>query len=134
MHKKKAPPIGTEEPTKGKSNGQCSCKDYTTLQDSRQVSELLRHGADNATTAREIASFLGWPVRTVTEQMQRERLSGSPILASCDSRNPGYYLASNAGEVDDYLNRLAHREREIQRTRAAVAATRQQHMTFAGGD
>lgn len=110
-----------------------SCIDYNTAQDFRQdgaVSSLLRHGAENATTARELSQVLGWEVRAVTRQVERERRAGIPICAN----GAGYFLPGNDVERDRYLACLAHREAEIRRTRAAVAQTRQQRMNLGGGD
>lgn len=109
----------------------------TTAQSSCQgdllISRLLGRGPDNAQTAREIARILQWPTRLVTQTIQTERLHGSPIIASCDARHPGYYLPASASQVDEYCRRLQHREREISRTRKAVASTLQQRMIFAEG-
>lgn len=88
------------------------------------VSDILRSGIDGAMTAAEIAGLLGWEPRAVTRQVAAERRAGVPLCATCDGRNPGYFMASSAEEIDDYLNRLAHREAEIRRTRLALMAAR----------
>jgi len=109
-----------------------SCGNYTTSQDFRQdypVANLLRHGADYATSARELAAFLNWPPRMVTRQIERERRAGIPICAN----SAGYFLPSSDVERDFYIASLAHREAEIRRTRAAVAATRQTTIDLRGG-
>lgn len=102
------------------------------------IADLLSSGADNATTARELAAWLGWSEREVTRQIERERRAGAPICATCDNRKPGYFIAASADEIDAYLGRLAHREAEVRRTHRAMMAARaklagQMRMNIEGG-
>lgn len=123
-----APGADVQTPRVG--NEGVSCNDYTIAQDFRQVrvSDFLRRGSGNPTPRRDLIVFTGWGAREITRAIEAERRSGTPIAASAN----GYYLPANEFELDDYLNRLQHREREIRRTRAAIAATRQQTMAFEG--
>ena len=93
------------------------------------VADLLHHGAAAALSCRDLAALLGWPLREVTRQIQRERAAGAPICAN----SSGYYLPANNAELDAYLGSLSRRLREVERTHHAVAASRQQRMIF-GGD
>ena len=93
------------------------------------VGDLLNHGAAAALPCRDLVALTGWTPREITRQIQRERASGVPICAN----GAGYYLPDNDAELDAYLRSLGHRLREVQRTQKAIAATRQQRMTF-GGD
>ncbi len=95
-----------------------------------QVSDLLRHGAANAISCRELCQILpGWRPRDITRKIEAERRAGVPICANGN----GYFLPADDAELDAYLRSLGHRLREVQRTQRAIAATRQQRMTFGGG-
>ena len=85
------------------------------------IYELLMTG--EPTTARELAKLTGIDRRKVSIMIERERRAGRPICASCDSKNPGYYIPENREEMARYCASLKHREREIARTRAACART-----------
>ena len=130
MMNEKRPPTGAQAwPMKGIE----TATNYTASPVSRQavrVSGLLHVGSDSPVSCRELASLLGWEPRAVSRAIECERRSGTPILAGKN----GYYLPASASEVDDYLGRLAHREQEISRTRAALAATRQVRMNLGGGE
>ena len=87
------------------------------------IYELLMTGEQAATTARDLARITGLPRRGISSLVESERRAGRPICATCDSRNPGYYIPETREDMQQYCNRLAHREAEIARTREACART-----------
>ena len=95
------------------------------------IYEMLSRGENNARTARELAQLTGIDRRAVSLLVERERREGRPICASCDSKQPGYYIAADREEMARYCDSLRHREREIAKTRRACARTMD---TLPGGD
>lgn len=91
------------------------------------IAEILDSGKNNATTGKTLASYFNCDIRTVTEQIERERREGQPICASADNGNSGYYLAANAEELQDYCNRLHHRAAELYKTRQALLKVLKQY-------
>ena len=86
------------------------------------IFEILKEGADNARTGKEICRLLGITERELTAAITRERRAGMPICASTGA-NPGYYLAANQEEMQRYCTSLLHRAREIHKTRKACIDT-----------
>lgn len=84
------------------------------------ITEYLFTGIENARTARELSEALNCDTREITAMIKRERRQGSPIIASCDPEQPGYYLAETAEELQRYCGRLRHRAGEIFKTRSAL--------------
>lgn len=82
------------------------------------ITDLLSRGKANALPGREICSILNITARDLTAAIERERRAGSPICASTGS-NPGYFLAANQEEMQQYCNSLLHRAGEIHKTRKA---------------
>ncbi|MEE3499352.1 MAG: hypothetical protein VZS12_09520 [Ruminococcus bromii] len=80
-------------------------------------------GEENAQTAKTLCELLKLDKRALTAAIERERRGGKPIIASCDSANPGYYLAGTQEEMRAYCNSLKHRAEEINKTRAACLKT-----------
>ena len=60
------------------------------------ISDLLQHGAENGKHRAELMAFTGLRDRELRQQIQAERLQGTPILSSAVS---GYYLPRNSLEV-----------------------------------
>lgn len=83
------------------------------------IAELLSTGAENARTGKELASVMGCDIRDITAAIERERREGQPICAAT-GEHPGYYLASDAAELENYCGRLHHRAAELYKTRAAL--------------
>lgn len=110
--------------------GKYCINDEPGCQSPSPIADLLHRGASTALPCRDLVAFTGWTPREITRQIQRERASGVPICAN----GSGYYLPANDAELDAYLRSLGHRLREVQRTQRAIAATRQQRMTFGRGD
>ena len=86
------------------------------------VFELLSRGAKNARTGKELCAILKITIRDLTDAITRERRAGKPICAST-GRNPGYFIAENKEEMQDYCKRLLHRAGEIHKTRKACMDT-----------
>lgn len=84
------------------------------------VSEILFTGADNPRTGRELAADLNCDIRTITEQIERERRNGQPICANARGDKPGYYLAASADELQQYCNQLYKRGGELFKTRSSL--------------
>ena len=87
------------------------------------ISAYLLTGKGNARTGRELARLLGCTPRDISLLVERERRAGTPILASCSSETPGYYLAETAGEIKNYCRNLSNRAEEIDKTRSALLET-----------
>lgn len=84
------------------------------------ITAYILPGRQNARTGRELARRANCDPRDVTLLIERERRAGTPILASCDSEQPGYYIAENAGEIESYCHSLNRRAGEIHKTRRAL--------------
>lgn len=87
------------------------------------ISDYMHKGAENPQTAKELCTMLQIDKRALTAAIERERRQGSPICASCDGQNPGYYLAVDKKEMQDYCKKLHHRAAEIYKTRKACLST-----------
>lgn len=87
------------------------------------ISDYLHKGADHPQTAKELCRLLHLEKRELTAAIERERRKGSPICASCNGNNPGYYLAGNKQEMQEYCNSLQHRIIEIYATQQACLNT-----------
>lgn len=83
------------------------------------IHELLSEGRENARTGRELAQVLKCSIRDLTEQVEKERRQGHPICAA-SGENPGYYIAADAEELENYCNRLKGRAIELFKTRQAL--------------
>lgn len=83
------------------------------------ITELLSEGAASARTGKELAILLSCDIRDITAAVERERRQGQPICAA-SGENPGYYLAANAEELENYCSRLHHRAAELYKTRRAL--------------
>lgn len=82
------------------------------------INELLEYGADRAITGRELCRILNIDRRRLQILIERERREGYPICANtCADHNPGYYLASDQSELDEYAKRLWKRAGELHKTR-----------------
>lgn len=87
------------------------------------IYELLSAGRENARTARDLAKQTGIDRRGISHLVERERRAGKPICATCDGNTPGYYIAADRDEMQEYCDSLRHREKEIAKTRRACAKT-----------
>ncbi len=88
------------------------------------ISSILLTGKENALPGREIRRILSLlDGREVTSLVERERRGGVPICATCDSRNPGYYLPASPVELQEYTRSLQGRIREVSATLNAMEAT-----------
>lgn len=85
------------------------------------ISDILAEGRENARTGAELAQFLNCNVREITAQIERERRQGQPICAATGEK-PGYFLAKNDQELEDYCNQLKSRAIEIFTTRKALVS------------
>lgn len=96
-----------------------SVSDYTMRRG--MVSSLLLTGAENAITGREIKQIMGIKDgREISSLVERERRCGVPICASCDGKNPGYYLPGSPGELEKYTVSLQRRIKAITATLEAL--------------
>ena len=80
------------------------------------INELLLEGEQNATSGQDLCRLLRINPRALTKQINAERRAGYPICATCNGKNPGYYLADNQETMRDYCGRLRHRINEISET------------------
>lgn len=86
------------------------------------IAEILTEGKENARTGRELRNLLHITARDLTAAIEKERRDGQPICASTGS-NPGYYLAADKEEMQQYCNSLMRRAGEIHKTRRACIKT-----------
>lgn len=87
------------------------------------IHEILSTGKENAQTGKDIARLLNVDIRTVTEQIERERRQGQPICATTQGDHPGYYLSDDFYEIEHYCESLRRRANKIFKTRAALRLT-----------
>ena len=95
----------------------------TTQNRSRQVSDFLLIGAENALDAKTLARLLECDRRSVTQRIERERRAGAPICAAVDGESRGYFLAADADELARYVRALDRRISEVKKTHAACRRT-----------
>lgn len=99
-----------------------SVQNYTMMPGS--VASVLLMGKENAVPGREIRRTLGLKdAREVSSLVEQERRRGVPICASCDNRNPGYYMPASSVELEEYCRSLRGRIGEINRTLEALEDT-----------
>jgi len=84
------------------------------------IFEILDRGREHATSGAALCDFFECDLRTITAQIERERLAGAPICATTNGNRPGYYLAADEKELKDYCDALQHRAGRIFRTRQAL--------------
>ena len=84
------------------------------------VSEYLLTGSANATSSTDLCQILNVDRRELARQIMIERRQGIPICASCNGRNPGYYLAEDQETMDRYCKVLRKRMGEIAKTYRAL--------------
>lgn len=82
------------------------------------ITDHLNTGKENAITANELCTLLNISIRDLSAAVERERRKGSPICAS-NGKKPGYYLAANKEEMQEYCKILYKRAGEIHKTRKA---------------
>lgn len=88
------------------------------------VSDFLLRGKANAITGGKLVEMLELKdIRELTQLIEVERRSGSPICATTDSNRPGYYLAADAAELKGYMNSLDRRISNIGQTWKHLEAT-----------
>lgn len=85
-----------------------------------QIHDLLKTGADDPTTGRELCDMTGMQRRDISAAVEAERRDGFPICASTDTSRPGYYMAADAGELARYIRSLKHRIAELTETCEAL--------------
>lgn len=86
------------------------------------ILDFIPEGAGNALTASELAGVMGTDRRKVTKSIQRERLNGAPICASCGYPR-GYWLAETPEELRDFIQRMEKRAGEMHTTISALMKT-----------
>lgn len=84
------------------------------------IYEMLMTGQDNTLTGRELAKLLKCDIRTVTEQIERERRQGQPICAIYRGVNAGYYIPQTREELKKYCAKLHKRAGEMEYTSDAM--------------
>lgn len=87
------------------------------------IYEILLKGRENAIPGRQLSKSLDMDIRTLTKQIERERQAGLPICAVTTGADKGYFLASDAGDLDQYCRSLDRRLKNIQKTRIAIGDT-----------
>lgn len=138
MDNKEKSPTGARTPA-GEANMVSEAYSHCNISGGRcQVLDFLSTGRQSAHTAAEIAEWMGNRPRDVTRMVERARLQGAPICATCANDRPGYYLAENAAELQAYLHSFRRRRRNMSKTEDALTTTLchltgQQRFDF-GGD
>lgn len=99
--------------------------DFTMKNHRRQailVCDFLQKGKRNAVCAEILARKLGFRnARELSRKIERERQDGLPICATPGGDKRGYYVAETPQELYEYIKRLDHRLRAVQKTRDACA-------------
>lgn len=89
------------------------------------IHEILGRGKESARTGRELAAYFKCNIREITEQIERERRDGWQICATMGGQNPGYYLAADAAELQEYCGQLTRRAGAIMKTRRLMTTARE---------
>lgn len=84
------------------------------------IAEILKSGEKNAMTGRELAQRCGVDIRTITDQIEKERRAGQPICARSRGENCGYFLAETQEELNEYCEAIRKRAGEMFKTRRAL--------------
>ena len=102
-----------------------SFNDFTTPAPQRQrLSDYLGRGKYSAVTGQQLAERTGLSdLRELTRLVEKERSAGVQVCATCDSQNPGYFLASGPEELAAYIKSLDRRLHNVRRTRDLLADT-----------
>lgn len=122
MDSKEKAPTGAVTPTRAKGEGRTQDNSNIT-NGTCQIVDYLSTGRQSAHTAAEIAEWMGIRPRDVTRMVERARLQGTPICATCANDRPGYYLAATADELQAYLHSFRRRRRNMVKTEDALATT-----------
>ena len=88
------------------------------------LGRVLPHGKGHAIPGRELIKLLKLKdLRDLTQLVEQERRDGFPICASTDSSAPGYYLADDPAELQQYIHSLDRRLHNMGQTRKHLVAT-----------
>ena len=114
-----ATPERAEETAATTNDQKFSQSNDTTERGQRQggtLFKILPSGKENAVPGWKLVEILGLKdLRDLTQLVERERRDGSPICASTGAEK-GYYLADGPEELEDYLQSLNRRVKNINRT------------------
>ena len=115
--KENARPAGGTAGQAAENNAGCKIPqdDYTT--DAGPISRLLSHGRENAVPLRHLTAMTKLDGRTVRAMIAEERLAGAPILAD---NSTGYFLPASEDEKAQFIRRMKHRAKEIERAAEAI--------------
>ena len=69
------------------------------------LTNFLTQGEENATTAQELATVLGWNRREVTAEINALRKSGTVICSS----GKGYYFPADKNDVQAFVRHMHSR-------------------------
>lgn len=131
-NKKETRPVGdaterAEETTATTNDQKFSQSNDNTGRERKQagiLEQILPHGKPNALPGRELVKLLKLKdLRELTQLVERERADGAPICASTDSAAPGYYLADDPAELEQYIHSLDRRLHNMGQTRKHLGAT-----------
>lgn len=88
------------------------------------IHEFLGHGRGNAIPGRDLVAILQLKDgRELTKLIEKERRCGEPICATTNSENPGYFLAEDTEELEQYIRSLDRRLKNVRTTREACQDT-----------
>ena len=114
-----ATPERAEETAATTNDQKFSQSNDTTERGQRQggtLFKILPSGKENAVPGWKLVEILGLKdLRDLTQLVERERRDGSPICASTGAEK-GYYSADGPEELEDYLQSLNRRVKNINRT------------------
>lgn len=85
------------------------------------VHELLSVGQENAVPRNLLSAATGLSERALRKQVERERLSGVPILT--DTERGGYYLPSCPAETEQFVKSMRRRGIHVLQVARAVEKT-----------
>lgn len=84
------------------------------------ITDFLTEGRESARTARELCDMTGLKPREFFATIEAARRKGAPICAA-KGDNPGYYLAADREELQEYIAKLTRQEKTTKKTRIACA-------------
>lgn len=86
-----------------------------------KIREYLFAGKENAIARDILSAATGLSERALRKQVERERLSGVPILT--DTERGGYYLPSCAAETEQFVKSMRRRGVHVLQVARAVEKT-----------
>ena len=88
-----------------------------------EIWKNLFKGKENAIPSKKLCTMLRCNRRDLTSSIAIERKSGIPICASKEMKKPGYYLAKDKNEMNEYCQAIAGIIKELESVYASCVVT-----------